>query len=394
MKHRALKFIVLGLLVLLALPSRANVTTAVGSASSRQVPLGRTTTVSIVWKVSGAYGGNAQPPFRIASSQGQFVGGLQGVPVLGSFSRTLSRSSPIANYSGLTMRETVTIPASVTYRAYKQGITTIYIERTFDDFDGGIQNPGFVALKISGSGVAGLSLGRQTLYFDDGSARRVVDQDAPLHALTRLDYAGSGPLKGVWEVADPTSTSGQPIYRIIKPVRRFVAAGGEVSLRSPRLKTSVPGRYLVRFRIEEPVAFDELSIEYFVGRKPISEPPVDIALQTPADGGVLREDHPFRWQAQPRAIAYRVELYEKGLTAPPDTAAEQLLGEAGDKHSSDLRGAPVAGALVPATDTSLAPSRLMKTHLHAGHSYQWRVLAIGKDGRAISQSVVREIRVP
>ncbi len=373
------------------------------SVSPRQVPLGKTTMVRLTWVVRGVAVGQGQnnfngPVVTVRSPSAAILGfgpNLQGpINQFAAISRSLSRIVPAGGYN-LKFVETLTIPAATTYAAYKMGYPAITVQRTFSD--GQSTFPGPVppaAIRIVGSGGAGLALGRQTLYFDDGSERRVIDQDKRLRALTRISYSGSGLLKGVWELADPTSTSGQPLFRAIKNVRRFIATGGEVILHSPPLKTDRPGRYLVRFRIQEPVPFDQLSIEYFVGRKPISEPPVKLALDEPGDGAIWVKDQRFRWRPDPAAVAYRLEIFEKGVADPVRPPAEDLAGQKDVKSPSELKGAPVSGALVPASDTSLALSGMSEAHLRRGYAYWWRVLAIGRDGKVISQSPVREIRVP
>lgn len=385
------------LLVLLLVPlssTLAAVTGVLATVTPNTVPLGKSATVRVTWTISGNQAVN--PPLQniITSNKAEFWNDFYNTTNLfGTYLRQVTKSTPNSAYT-VVISEVIPIPASVSYNAFKAGWNTFDIIRTFDDGGGPIAS--FVTVKITGSGSAGLNIGRQALYFDDGSARRLLERDTPIHAFTRLSYNGSGLIKGVWELADPTSTFGEPVYRTLQVVRQFIAAGGEVVLRSPTLPSDLQGRYLVRFRIQEPVAFDELNIEYFVSQPSASaEPPITIELQQPADGVVLHQGQEFRWARDPQATAYQLELFPKGLTDAPELPPEQLVDLGPQKKNpSTLEGAPAAGALVPAKQTRLSLSALTQGHLESGHSYWWRVLAIGESGTVISQSRVREIRVP
>ena len=360
------------------------------------IPMGKSTTVTVRWSLSGAFLVAPATP-RVESAVSQFIA-VPGGNVVGSTSRRISQSVPPevspSSYD-VTITETLVIPGSVTYKAYKQGATSILVRRVFSDGEAPALTVDSSPIQISGSNTAGLSLGRQELYFESSSVRPLINQDSTLHAITRLSYTGSGLLKGVWEIATPASTSGTPSYRILRTVRQYLPAGGDIQLRSPALSTQIPGRYLVRFRIEEPVSFDDLSLEYFVGRRPVSEPPVNITLLQPAGGSVLRKAQAFRWQPVAQVQAYRLEVYEKGLRSAPELLSDSLTeSDKGEQSPEFLTGAPAAGALVPGDKVVLQLSALTESHLKSGHDYWWRVLAIGHNGKIISQSLARLIHVP
>lgn len=386
--------VLLALMLMPCTSAFAMVTSVTVAVSPTQIPLGKSATVRVTWTVSGAILAAGSPDTTLSSQAGEFWSGPRSFRTqLGSYARALTRSVPSAGYN-VTFSETVFVPASVSYKAFKAGWSTFDIIRSFND--GGGASSGFVSVKITGSGSAGLNIGRQALYFDDGSVRRLLERDTPIHAFTRLSYSGSGLIKGVWELADPTSTFGEPLYRTLQVVRQFIAAGGEVVLRSPALPSHLQGRYLVRFRIQEPVAFDELNIEYFVSQPSrVAEPPITLELQQPADGVVLHADQEFVWAPDPLATAYQLELFPKGLTDVPELPPDQLVDPGKQKKNpSTLEGSPTAGALIPAKQTRLSLSALTQGHLESGRSYWWRVLAIGESGTVISQSQVREIHVP
>ncbi len=393
------KNLILCLLCLLLLTARAWGQVGFGSGqviNPLTIPMGKTTTVTVQWTLTGAFLVVPTTP-RVESTVSQFIASPGG-NVVGSSTRRISQSVPPevspSSYDAI-ITETIVIPGSASYQAYKQGATSIRIRRVFSDGESPALTVDTLPIRISGSNTAGLSLGRQELYFENGSVRPLINQEATLHAITRLSYNGSGLLKGVWEIATPASTSGTPSYRILRTVRQYLPAGGDIQLRSPALSTQIPGRYLVRFRIEEPVIFDDLSLEYFVGRRPVSEPPVNMTLLEPAGGSVLRKDQAFRWQPVAQVQAYRLEVYEKGLRSVPEVLSDSLTdSDKGEQSPEFLTGAPAAGALVPGDKVVMQLSTLTESHLKSGYDYWWRVLAIGHNGKIISQSPARLIHVP
>ncbi len=385
----------LSLLLLLALMSgmaQASVSGVSASSSNTRVALGRAATVSVDWRVTTVVGFNNNPPPTnvISSTQGQFW-----IPntMLGTVNRTVSKNTGYVSGT-FSIRETLVIPARVIYQAHKLGAATFDYRRSFSDLDAPLnQVMGQVTFTITSQGSAGLVITRQALYFDDGSVLKRVEQDEPLHALTMLNYGGSGLIKGIWEVATPASTAGEPLFMPLKPVRQFLGAGGEAVLRSPPLDTAEPGIYLVRFRMEEPLFSDEdFHIRYFVG---LAEqgPPITLRLNTPADGSQLHSETRFSWGAVNGAVAYQLELYERprslDFDVEPGTASRDAA-----KNPNTLTGAPASGALIPAQENGVTLSGMSRQHLEHGRAYWWRVLAIGDGGKVISQSALREISYP
>ena len=55
---------------------------------------------------------------------------------------------------------------------------------------------------------------------------------------------------------------------------------------------------------------------------------------------------------------------------------------------------PVAGIVVPGSQSGVALSAMTRIHLKPGGAYLWRVLGVGKDGVVLGESPWREIRVP
>ena len=373
----------------------ANVTSVPVSYSPNQIALGRTSTVVITWSVNGTVYGNAPvDPAALKSGSLQFL--APDLTVLGSQAKTLSKPSVTGTYT-VPLTEAVTIPSTVVYSAYKRGDTTLLISRKFWD----TSDPGYTTfvtatatVTLTSSSAAGFNISRQELVFDNGSYIRRILRNEPLHAVSQFKFSGSGLLRGVWELATPATTYGEPIYRRLKNVRQFFGAGGTETLRSPPLESSQQGRYLVRFRVEEPATgFDDLVLEYFVGQEMahIANPPITLELTSPNHGAFLHQKTMFRWKRVANAKAYRLDIYKKsaGLEFPVAAAKKSKYRSA--KNPNTLIGAPTTGKLVPAGTTQLSLSAFSREHLQPGYLYWWRIIAIGETGAVISQSPLREI---
>jgi len=394
MKHCSclLKLITLvGLLLCSTQGAYADATGAsVISRSPTQVAVGRSSTVSITWLTTGSITAGT---YDVESSVATFL--APDFTVLGSNAKTFRKANLSAAYS-LTFSEVLNIPASVIYKAFKRGDTTLLIRRSFWDTrdPGNYTETATTTVTLTSSGAAGFSIARQEMAFDNGSYIRRIQQDEPIHAIAQFKYSGSGLLRGVWELATPSTTYGEPIYRRLKNVRQFFGAGGTESLRSPPLESNQQGRYLVRFRVEEPLTgFDDLVLEYFVGQElaDIAAPPITMEL-TPNHGAFLHPKTSFRWRKVADAVAYRLDIYKKGSSLEFPVEAAKKGEFSSDKNPNTLTSAPTTGMLVPAETTQLSLSTISRKHLEPGYRYWWRVIAIGRDGAVISQSPVREIR--
>ncbi len=385
-------------LALMFTSAQAEVTGATATVSPSRVALGRTSPVVANWRVETS---TLAAGDRVISTQGTFWSSYGGDVMLGSVPRQATKNvgNAAAGIFFTTISEVVSVPASVVYKAQKLGLSSFVYVRTFYDTESPSDTEdAFVTLTITGGGAAGFSINRQETEFDDGSAVRRLLRNEPLHAVTQLSYSGSGMLKGVWELATPATTYGEPVYRRLSNIRQFFGASGQASLQSPPLETGQPGRYMVRFRIEEPVTgFSDYAIEYYVAQEAAAIeplPPITLVLTTPLHGAYLHADTRFSWQPVADAQAYQLEVFSQPTAASfPEGVAAAGEFESG-KHPNTLTGQPVAGALVPASQTQLGLSAITQGHLNSAQSYWWRVLAIGREGRVVSQSPVRTVRLP
>ncbi len=371
-----------------ATPASAAITSITVTPASANTPLGGSVSVAITWNVTTNSG------LFVSSPNGTFVTS-SGV-VLGTFSNSLYKSATPLPGFGITVpiTEVVLIPADVIYRAYKLGFANFLYSRDFTDSAGAPATQS-VTMNIVSSAAAGFSLTGMSLAFDNGAVVRLLGEKEKLYAQAQINFSGNGLLQGVWEVADPASTAGEPIYRPLLSVRQYLVGSDTQTLRSPDLPTDMSGLYLVRLRVTDPVpGFDQPVLRYFVSSGKPGEvlPVMPIDLITPPHQTLLAPDTLFAWEAIHGARAYQVELY-----ARRQTSADKLPSLGDDASTAPPRlpdAPPVSGMLVAGTQTQTVLSAAARSHLQPGQAYLWRVLAIGGDGSIVGVSPVREIRLP
>jgi len=211
-----------------------------------------------------------------------------------------------------------------------------------------------------------------------------------------LSYTGSGVLRGVWEIAEPSSTSGTPAFYPLTHVRKFLSQIGRATIYSPRLPGNITGLYMVRFRITDPFpAFNTPVIRYFINASKGVVKPTHLGIISPANQARVSKNTPFSWQGLPGARAYLLEIFEPAAANPGQPATNTVkegIGSMLVPAGGTDGGAPVAGMLIPDNRTVL--SHLARAHLRSGRSYLWRVRAIGASGRVTGVSPLRSIRIP
>ncbi len=382
-----------GLVLLFANASAFAVTQIVSvTPSSVRAPLGQAFSTNLTWRVM-----TVDPAATIISTSGEFRLGSVNGTVLGTVNKTLSRFAP--NTTPVTMTESLLIPRDVIYNAFKAGASRIgparivYV-RAFDDGDapdlGAVVN---VAIDIASPSAASFSVSRLAMSFEDNAIEKIADENQFLRAKAVISHTGSGVVRGIWEVADPSSTAGTPVYRPLTRVSEFLSAGGDKTLLSPRLPTDAPGLYLVRFRVTDPELFDSAPVlRYFVQQAPTPREPV--TQVAPPHLALLGKETRFVWQPIAGVRAYQLELFQQGLPVelPSDAAPVDEPRAIDPRPGAAL--APSAGLLVPGDQTSVPLTLLTRAHLDAGRTYLWRVLAIGPQGTVIGESPLRAIRVP
>jgi hypothetical protein len=269
--------------------------------------------------------------------------------------------------------------------------------RTFSD-GSGITAVGTLSLTPTSGGAVELGLNRLDLKFDDRSRVKIVPEGERLFAIAELGFVGSGVAQLEWQVAEPSTTQGAPVYRRLRIMRQALSGGGRAVLRSPALPTRANGLYIVRLVAVDPtLPSGTADLKYFVvpgkgaGAAPGGQ---KIALMGPVENSPLTLKTQFSWERVPGASVYQLEIYTLRPTEPlaPATAAsidEQLLID-----PDELARRPVAGVAIPADETSVSVKAHSLARLQNGGVFLWRVKAIAGNGAVIGTSPLRRIVVP
>lgn len=319
-------------------------------------------------------------------------------------SQTLVGRNVLYNLSGsqtaFSLVETLPVPATVSQQATNLGQTQVYYTRTFTAPTGAtftrtisfIIGPGLPTTPVTppppapppgpsnSTGLpadSALILDNIQLVFDDDSSLRVVKTDTAFNAQLRLYYSNSGLFSGVWELATPASTMGEPFFQPIENVNLALPPQREREISSPPLPTDENGLYILRFRVLRGAQVNpgNLLLHYFVNRNGELSGLRKLSMQIrePFAGTTLGIDTRFSWLEVPQAVAYRLEIYR---------------AEDGDVQERK----PISGSLVPATQTELLFSAISARHLVPNQYYQWRIIALDAEGRVIGESPLKDIR--
>ncbi|MGH1470551.1 MAG: hypothetical protein ACRBCS_05120 [Cellvibrionaceae bacterium] len=315
--------------------------------------------------------------------------------------------------------ENLSVPANVSLAAANLGATQLVYRRQFTSpFSnsnasivfplkpmppnlGGVTTPPTTPPTNGNNNIltSALDIQRIALRFDDDSISRILRRDDKLRAFAEFTYSNGGMLAGVWEVATPARTQGEPIYFPLENVRLYLNPARNKLLESPALPTDSTGLYLLRFRALEPqLSQDTLQLQYFVTeqsqamRKKIQP----LRSSRPTDGAWLKPLTTFRWSSVLNARAYRVEIFQSA--AKPASYAEQysrLDSELGVNPNNisllDNSMSAVTGLLIPGNQTEAIFSLVSFSHLDKSSHYVWRVIAIDAFGEIIAESSLKNI---
>jgi hypothetical protein len=345
---------------------------------------------SVLWNIT-TYGDGSG---TISSTAGIFsTTPYIGQTTLGSSSLVLT--TPNLPATGTTsVPENIQIPQLVLDAAQTAKLQSIYYIRSFSGNPCAPQAscpyttnaaPVQINLAISNPN-ATLNINRIALRFSDNTSVKVIAPETSLTALADISFNGSGLFDAMWEIAEPVSTIGQPVFVPMRPVRQFLVAGGRVYLQTPPLPTQKQGLHILRLRVTQPTLnFATPVLQFSVNPQgDISVAPAQppVRINSPVDNALLAGDTRFDWQPVKGARAYQLDLFlpeQSGLK--PDDAAI-------------AKRPPATGIMVPGKRNSLALGELSRSHLRPGTTYYWRILAIGDKGQILSTSALREIRIP
>jgi hypothetical protein len=368
-----IRLLFLLLLVLGAAAPASAGTTVTVAPSSITASLQATLPVTLVWTVKATSVAltNAAPPPAVLSSPQALIstpGGqiLQVVPV------PLTVHLAVTGATGLgSVSEMVALTPATLAEAEHLGIETLILSRNF-----GIKpyaGTGVVTVSVGGSAAGPLALASVSLRFDDRSLVRILHPAESAAAIAEISYTGSGMLNGLWEVATPPSTQGEPVFAPLSSVSVNLAGGGLTEVTSPALPSTTAGAYYLRFRVRNPVVpFASLVLRYAVEASPTETTP--IAVIAPESHATLHADTRFEWRPAPDAVAYRLEFF--GAEAVAEGTP------------------PLSGQWITASGSAMILSVLAQTHLEPGRLYRWRIVAVNAEREIVGRSALYEIRTP
>jgi hypothetical protein len=351
-----------------------------------QVALGRMNTVNIVWTIQATSA--TAVSITYSSVSGEFR--TKTNVVLGSVNTILPSRTIVVPANNIpvtfTMSETLNVPSYIIDSARKLGFNQITFARQFSGtgFNVKASAEGQMTLNIASSSSGSLAVTQMAISFDSGETQRVIGSNGRLQANVRLDTRGTGLFRAMWEVTEPPSTLGDPVWRPLQQVQRSLAGSENLVLTSPPLPTRDFGLYFVRLRVLQPdLIFSEPSILYVVEKLEGSS---TIHLLAPQGLTVVNPKTRFQWQPVIGAEAYRLQVFTQELRVKLADNKEQ-----GDTSSELVPGRRVAGVLVKPGQVAASLSDVSLSHLQAGKHYFWQVQAIDKNGRVMATSQLSEI---
>ncbi len=386
-------------IALAAVPARAEIASATGSTASRAV-IGTSSAINVEWRVTVF---NATPDRSTAVISSEAYIALDGdvsegnaVRIPQPLKRLLPPTAGPATQTAV-FRENIVVPAELTDLALAAG-RRLVIVRQFRDQNTVTPATATADVMLGGGNTARLSLSRAALRFPDGTQDKILSPDARSYVLADISYTGSGRFDAVWEVAEPTSTAGQPFFRTLSAVNRQLVGGlRNLTLRSPALPTTMQGLHLLRLRVISPAAGEGPVIQYYVNRELRSAPaPVRLFAYSPGEGAVYTRDTSFRWSPVPRAAVYQLEFFAKTAPSVADRLPE-LGSLTPDDRPRDAPEAderyPLTGVMVTGISTQTSLSQLSLSHLPQGQSYEWRITAYDTEGQLIGVSTLRSLTI-
>jgi hypothetical protein len=367
---------ILALCLLSAQPLKADVTDASGTAIPARINT-ETASVSVKWQIT------LEPsPRAIAQSVSSEAGQLLAPDgsVLQSVGTFLGREGT----GSFSLSETLPLSPAVIRNWIQNGYQQVVYQRRFTTAEGrpmtarAVLLPRGSSLLDSRNPSAALIIRDLELRFRESLAPvEVVEPRERLQAELRISHSGNGILEGEWQLAEPASTSGKPIYRPLVRIRQALTGQQLSVLLSPQLPTRTSGKYLLRFCALDGATPDGIPREelctsprttavtaYQVLAGPaVSVKPIRIlAPRTEAVNTGTR----FEWAPVEGAVVYQMQVF----SLPPDQGTPTF----------------VAGMLLPMGQSDMTLTPVMTRHLVNGQRYRWRLNALDQQGRTTARS--------
>lgn len=354
------------LLAAVSLPAHAVLQSASATPGRTSAGVAQDAVLAITWRLTtdAAHIDGAQ------SAGGEFYDAAAGV-------RLDVNTATLGALTGggvLVYPETLTIPAAQLAQWYARGVRLLGYRRTFTSRAPPAQSAQ-VLIRLAGSGLEAarqpstgeLALQQLDLEFESGRRIEIVDRGARLVARLTMLYAGSGTLRGRWEVAD-SAGSGDPLFRVLQIVRAPLGGSQQHTLDSPPLPTDISGRYLLRFCVEPAAragtdcASSVTTVQTLYAVTPDETVPLLRGLapdNLAADASTV-----FEWGAVAGVTTYQFQVF----------------------RAADPEPLFVGGMLLDESVTRTTLSAATRARLEPGRRYLWRVTAHGADGRLLARS--------
>jgi hypothetical protein len=294
-----------------------------------------------------------------------------------------------------TIRELLTLDADTVRTWADRGVSRTVLQRTFFDAAGNTVNAS-VTLSLQRSKLmasrnaaqGSLSVQAIRLEFDTGNNTGIFEVGESLRASLTASYGGTGILRGRWQVAEPGSSEGTPLYRTLSLVNVNLATGQRSTLRSPALPTARSGRYLLRFCVttqadatfaDDPLCPDPTlaaAAAYFV-QGAGADALKSIELTVP-NRQAMGPSSLFSWRPLVGVGVYRLQIF---ATGPKD---RQLPSSRQPPAESEPEF--VAGMVLKPGTTSVSLPQSARSKLEADQEYLWRVTAHDTSGRMLGKS--------
>lgn len=387
-----LRFLTAIPLMAVAVVAVADISGASVTPNQRQLTWGTANSVPLTWQVTTTRfhraGATSSAASLINPDSGAVIGTV-GIPL------TAPGGGPF------TFNETVSISAARIGGWQRQGISSVLLQRVFDDPGSSATAVAAVTLLVPDPGRSSLTAARDAtggelsvrglrLEFETGNNTALVNANAKLKARLTVLHSGTGLLEGRWLLAEPGSTEGEPVFRTLALTRSNLTAGQQNQLSSPDLPTQRVGKYLLRFCVTDSTAGVQ-TMNTQSPQCPLENLIVEALYQVQGSGveaiGNIRglspdqqragADTAFRWQAVPEATIYQLHVFVLD-------AAWDLPALGGD--SKTAKPEFVVGMVLPKGTEETSLSELVRSKLQSGRRYLWRITAHDDLGRLVATS--------
>ncbi len=306
-------------------------------------------------KITWEYDGTAVQD-TLRSSRGQFFVG-------GALTGSINRSQTLSVRNGKARSiESVIVPPSVIRRAEQMRTNKISYSRTFT-------SPSMTGKAstyfILGSRSGDLKITRMRVYFDNNRPRKLVSRSSKdISASVQIQYAGTGLLKGFWEVDG----------RILQRVQKHIRFGKSIILETPSvppLPTYAEGSHRLRFVISSPNQNIQFPIAFYDVVENKKSRRSFVVLLTPIDKEQIQlSEFQFSWRQQEGATNYLISFFDAASDSD-----EPMFSAYTQKKIYQL------------------PAKVIEKHFQSEKGFKWLVLGLDSDGNITSKSKAQSFSI-